>query len=473
MKNKMVVLLIASFLCGCRVSAPTVQNSSLDTFVQLVPGTTEKMFSTEHWIGKDKKADEIVMTRTEIDAFTSGNPNRITYDDSGDHCSLWDIQNEMDGEIVRAFITLANSSAPETTDGMYLDQKPLLSETLDALIENAALDAVPDQVKVRFGFSVTRSTLRGLTTNQFLAGSPDEISYDDATWSEFMPFQPLAVIHESQDKEWYYVLMDGFAGWIPQNFTALCCSREEWLERLNPQDFLVVTGREIRLSDDLGSKGLSGQLIPMGTKLPLISLADAPQEINSRRAYGCFIVKLPVRLDDGSIGDEFALIPLSDDVQVGYLPYTRANIVKQAFKLLGDRYGWGGQFHANDCSGIVKEIYACFGFRLPRTAQDQVNLPGLQYSSLEGLSDEEKIRILSETPMGSLLVFPGHIMIYLGMDEKQPFVISAVGSFATPDLPKGQAVSVNTVIVNGLDIHRRDGATWLSHLTGKQTLAIE
>ena len=312
-----------------------------------------------------------------------------------------------------------------------------------------------------------------MTTNQFLAASPDEISYNDATWSEFMPFQPLAVIHESLDNEWYYVLMNGFAGWIPKTYVALCASRDEWLERQNLKDFLLVTGREIRISDDLGSEELSGQLLPMGTKLPLISIEDAPEEINSRRGYGCYIVKLPVRLDNGSISDEYALIPLSDDVRIGYLPYTRENVIRQAFKLLGDRYGWGGQFHANDCSGIVKEIYACFGFQLPRTAQAQVNLPGLQYDSLEGLSDEEKIQHLSKTSMGSLLVFPGHIMIYLGMENNLPFVISAVGSFAATDSPVGETLAVNTVIVNGLEIHRRDGASWLSHLTGKQTLAYQ
>ena len=33
---------------------------------------------------------------------------------------------------------------------------------------------------------------------------------------------------------------------------------------------------------------------------------------------------------------------MSRDVSVGYLSLTNEEIIKQAFKCLGDRYGWGG-----------------------------------------------------------------------------------------------------------------------------------
>ena len=63
-----------------------------------------------------------------------------------------------------------------------------------------------------------------------------------------------------------------------------------------------------------------------------------------------------------------ALVPYNADVSVGYLPYTRRNIVAQAFKLLGDRHGWSGQNESRDASGLSMDVFASFGIRLPRNS---------------------------------------------------------------------------------------------------------
>ena len=58
-------------------------------------------------------------------------------------------------------------------------------------------------------------------------------------------------------------------------------------------------------------------------------------------------------------------------------------------------------------------------------------------------------------------------MIYLGYDVDDPYVISSVGSIATPDTEVGDAIQVNTVLVSSmLRTTRRSGATWLSSVTG-------
>ena len=52
-------------------------------------------------------------------------------------------------------------------------------------------------------------------------------------------------------------------------------------------------------------------------------------------AYGCYVVDIPARGDDGRLVVEQALLPVSKEVNVGFLPMTSTNVLKQAFKFLG------------------------------------------------------------------------------------------------------------------------------------------
>jgi hypothetical protein len=71
------------------------------------------------------------------------------------------------------------------------------------------------------------------------------------------------------------------------------------------------------------------------------------------------------------------LLPANSDSSDDYLPLTRANLIRQAFKFLGERYGWGHSYDARDCSGFVSEVYRSMGVQLPRNTRDQAVSPGL------------------------------------------------------------------------------------------------
>lgn len=193
-----------------------------------------------------------------------------------------------------------------------------------------------------------------------------------------------------------------------------------------PEDFLVVTGREIRLNKDRGCEELSNLLLPMGTVLPLVKPEDAPESIDGRYSYNSYIVRLPIRTRTGSIDDRYALIASTEDVSVGHLPYTGKAVIELALKRLGDRYGWGGLDYSQDCSGMVREIYSCFGFFMPRTTWPQLDMQGSERYDLTDMTDAEKPDLLKKLPAGTMLHFPGHVMLYLGMKDKRPYVISAV-----------------------------------------------
>ena len=72
------------------------------------------------------------------------------------------------------------------------------------------------------------------------------------------------------------------------------------------------------------------------------------------------------------------------------LPLTRANIIRQAFKFLGERYGWGHDYNARDCSGFVSEVYRSMGVQMPRNTSDQGVSPALQSHPFDADDDREQ-----------------------------------------------------------------------------------
>lgn len=318
---------------------------------------------------------------------------------------------------------------------------------------------LPRTVDCRFGISVTRTSLYKLPVS-----SDDE----NMLQSDVLPFTPFIELYDSIDGDWSYVLTYGYGGWIKKDAIALCKNKTEWLERIHPEDFLVVTDYDIHLEGSV----FSDISIPMGTILPLSSASRSSSDLAEY-----YTVVLPSRDNTGMISDTEVKIPVSSSVNHGYLPYAEDNVRTLALRHEGQIYGNAGSGNAFDCSGMTKSIYACFGFRLPRTAIAQSAIKSAKIYSVHndfGLghvfnighnTTEYKLSVLADAPVGTLLYFPGHIMLYLGMEDGNPMCISSVADYSTRDLPVGTIENVNRTVVTDMTyITRADGKTWLESL---------
>ena len=321
--------------------------------------------------------------------------------------------------------------APKDPSKYYLNGNKTTKEYWDDLIKLSNIEGIPDEIEVRFGFTVKRMTLRLFPTEDRVFEDPSDELFDYMLYAECMPYMPVLILHESLDGEYLYVVFDSYASWVRKDAVAMCKDRDDWNDRQNPEHWLTVTGRELRLGDDPYVEAVRDLVLPMGTRMELIPSSEAPSSISNRSTYGNYIVKVPTRGTDGFIKDEYVLIPISDDATIGYLPLTSANIVRQAFKLLGDRYGWGGDLRANDCTGITREIYRCFGVLLPRV---------------------------------------GHMTIYLGTVDGIPYVISATDSFSVPAPGPTETIHANTVIVTSIYVRLSSQKTWLDAMKTALTL---
>jgi len=433
-----------------------VWNDDVDPeYVNSINGVTPEMMRADFWIGEDD--NRILMDADEITEF---NYNNRATNKTGDGVIMpkFDEFGEvMDGNILRAFLKENADSVPDEPSKYYLNGHQTTRGYWQNLVELSNMDAVEDEVKVRYGFTVKRMTVRLFPTEDKVYNGKSDRFFDYMLYSECMPFMPVVVLHESLDGEYLYVVFDSFSSWVRKDAIALCKDRDDWQARQFPENRLVVTAREIRLGDDPHLTSTEDLVLPMGTYISLVSADDAPSEINQRASFCDYVVKIPTRGSDGYIKDEYFLIPVSDDVHVGFLPLTPANIVRQAMKLLGDRYGWGGDLRANDCTGITREIYRCFGVLLPRVGQS--NSKGIYKVDLSDMSDEEKLAEIEKLYPGSLISFTGHMMIYLGTVDGVPYVISAVGTLVEPG--SSEILHPRSVVINSLYVKNSKMNTWL------------
>jgi hypothetical protein len=165
--------------------------------------------------------------------------------------------------------------------------------------------------------------------------------------------------------------------------------------------------------------------VPLDTGLP------PDQPVNGQTPYAAHVLELPLRKADGTLGFTPALLQKNTDSAGDYLPLTRANIIRQAFKFLGERYGWGHAYDGRDCSGFVSDVYRSMGVDMPRNTSRQAISPALAHRAFTaGDSREARLAAVHALQAGDLVYIPGHVMMVIGQLHGQPYVIHDVGGMS-------------------------------------------
>ena len=131
----------------------------------------------------------------------------------------------------------------------------------------------------------------------------------------------------------------------------------------------------------------------------------------------------------GKTGDlefEPTLIARGRDVRVGPLPYRPSLVLRQAFKFLGERYGWGHDYNARDCTGFVGDVYKTFGLLMPRNSGQQGQGKFAPTRFFQDGDREGRLQALEKLKVGDLIYIPGHVMMYIGSVDGEPYVIHDV-----------------------------------------------
>ncbi|MGY0634288.1 C40 family peptidase [Luteimonas sp. A478] len=407
-----------------------------------VPGLTEAQLSPDYWINALPDADRVILTPAQI---TQQNARMVA-----EEPSIFDLETlpaRLSSEQVSAWIE--DLSSMPSRD-LFDEQGQQVGADMLARIEaNLALDAIPADQAIRYGMAVQRADLRAFPTPLRVFHSPGDSDIDRFQESALFPGDPLVITHQSADGEWLFVVSQRYAAWIKRQHVAEG-DREEIFAWGRAEPFLVVTGATAHTVYTPENPHVSQVQLEMGLRVPVLQDRSPLEVINGQLASAHHVIQLPVRGDDGTLSFEPALLPRSADVADDYLPLTEANLIRQSFKFLGERYGWGHSYDTRDCSGFVSEIYRSFGVLLPRNTSRQSITPALNRLAFSAEDDHQaRMDALAQARPGDLVFIPGHVMMIIGHVDGEPVAIhDTAGMSWLPD-PDGELVRLrlNGVVV--------------------------
>lgn len=323
---------------------------------------------------------------------------------------------------------------------------------IDTLEATLALDRIPATVEVRHGLVVHRADMRTYPTATRVFSDRDDTDIDRFQETALFPGTPLAVLHESRDGTWWFAISPRYAAWIRKEHVAIG-DRDAVLGYSQRMPYLVVTGATVQTVYTPEVPQVSELHLDMGVRVPLRADWPADRPVNGQAPYTAHVIELPIRDASGRLDFAPALLPRTRDVAADYLPLTQANLLRQSFKFLGERYGWGHSYNARDCSGFVSEVYRSFGIQLPRNTSAQGVSPVFNTVRFdEGDDREARLAVLRGLQPGDLIYIPGHVMMVIGQHEGAPYVIHDVTGITLRDADGSlRRVALNAVSVTPLE----------------------
>ena len=423
-------LLLALALAGIAPASALDRGSavaSLPVPASGVIGMQDAYFAPEFWIARTQAADQVLMAPAAIEA---RNQRLLQVDDSMH-------------DLAALPATLARAQVVGWIDGLASPpSKPLWDEagapvakaTLDAIVASRAMDAIPASQPTRFGMTVQRTALRTFPTDLRVFNRQGETDIDRFQESALFPGDPVAIVHASSDAKWLFVVSERYAAWVAADAIAEG-DRATVMGYAARTPHRVITGAKPRTVFTREEPRLSELQLDMGVRIPLANLPpDKP--VNGQHPYASWILDLPVRGADGRLGFAPALLQRNTDSAADYLPLTRANLIRQSFKFLGERYGWGHAYNGRDCSGFVSEVYRSMGVELPRNTSDQSVSPAFNRVHFEADTPRAtRMAAVDALDVGDLIYIPGHVMMFAGRIDGMPWVIHDTngGSFLAAD----------------------------------------
>jgi cell wall-associated NlpC family hydrolase len=388
-----------------------------------IPGVTDADLSSTTWVARLPDPDKVLLDSVAIGALNA----RVAQRDPSMH-DIRHLPATLSREQVVAWIS--QRSARPSRPLVDAESHSLDVGRFDAILSNVAVDAVPRQVTPRYGMALRRTALRSFPTDLRVFSRAGDTDIDRFQESTLFPGDPLVVVHTSTDAQWVFVVSPTYAAWVRAEDVALG-EANQIFDHVDATPYRVITGAKPLTVYSPEAPALSELQLDMGTRVPLDASLPADQPVNGQSAYTSWTLSLPVRDAKGMLAFRPALLQRNQDSSPGYLPLTRANIIRQAFKFLGERYGWGHAYNGRDCSGFVSDVYRSMGVQMPRNTGDQAMGPGLThtpYTDKDG--HDARVKAAMALDVGDLVYIPGHVLMVIGKVDGKPYVIHDVSGIS-------------------------------------------
>lgn len=410
----------------------------------LLTSATPEQLSADYWISRLSNPDQPLKTPQELAELNEDSHVMIK-----DLSDIFQMDLRRPGRPIRDQIELEYN----TVKGRILfgsDDQPVPKSIFTNQIQPILqLENVPDRIQMKWGVATRATSVRALPSDVKMLEEIADYEFDQLQFTLIKLWTPVGIYHTSRDGQWYYVQAPYVRGWVHSRDIALFSSRDELRQYVKSGPFLVVMGESTPVFRDPELQRMS-QRPSMGTTIPI-----------AERTGNGYVVWMPRRSEEGSVQLQRGYLDPRSDVREGFPPFTQRNIIKQAFKLLGARYGWGGQYNGRDCSGFVQDVFLSMGVDMPRDSRDQAFV-GTQLGHFEPMrqGEEKAAAIQGGAPGITLMRMPLHMMLYIGEANGQFFAIHSTWAERI-SMHSDQKVRINQVVVSDLTLN---GKSYLGSL---------
>lgn len=383
-----------------------------------VIGVQDAMLSPDYWIARTVAPNVQLMTAGEIRT-----RNRQTFAIDPNLVDVAQIGPAISRERVLGW--LKSIASPLTAPPVDANGKPIDRETLEGVVANEDIETIPESQPAHYGMAVRRAQLRIYPTELHAFPSTNSLDFESFQAGILFPGDAVVLLHRSRDRRWLLVQTWQGPAWVRDQDIATGPAAQV-LGYRGAGPFRVVTDSKVRTVFTPEAPAVSELQLDMGANVPLAQVPP-DQPVNGEGPSQSWAIKLPTRADDGRLRFVPALLPKSEGSAAAYLPLTRANIIRQAFKFLGERYGWGHMYNARDCSGFTSDVYRSMGVVLPPNSGAQGTSPAFRHQLFTAAdSKAARMKAVMTASPGDLLVVPGHVMMFLGKIGGQPYMIQDV-----------------------------------------------
>ena len=404
--------------------------------------------TADYWTGKNKSGEAVFVATTDLDMLNL----QIRQKSANIIVDLASYPEKVYPQWMTNKIT-----ATMTLGGFDKPELPTLFKNGSALTEfsytqarkNCGLEALPAVCEVRYVLTIDRTNIRLLPEEAGWFESADDTHYDQLQATVIDPSEPVVVLIDSQDKEFVFVESRTYAGWVKPSALAFT-DKATWQKYAAPQNYLTVLASRKTIPQGKAFYQMGGRV--------LLRAADLQKD-------GSWAITMPTLDANGTFLEQGFNIPNDNAVVKGALACSENNLIRQAFRFLGEGYGWGGLEKNVDCSSYVQDVYRSVGIELPRDSSKQEKAMARSIS-LKNMTRDQRLEIIKKSKPGSLLFTAGHVMFYLGTDENgEPLVIHALSSYFTFEDGKTLKHYVRKIIVSDLHFQNKDKIEMIDRLT--------
>jgi len=423
------------------------------------PNVNEFMLNADYWIEKTPNTKKLILNEEEIVNFNKKSFSKMK--SIGFQEWLYDLEiypETITRESLLMTMKTYSSEHVFPEKACYDIHGNLIGQNVkDEIIRQSNFINIPDEITVKWGMLVKREDVRAYPNSTVFSENPEDINFDLFQLTVLSVGTPVAILHHSRNDQWIYIQSMIYKGWVQKKNIALAKNKKDVFTYVNSKHFLMVAESRVETEPNPFIPEISNILFQMGDRIPLIDFDKIPESIPSNHLHaqspqGCYVVEIPVKDKKGYLKFKMALIARSNDVSEGYLIYTRENIIRQAFKLLGERYGWNGMFKRRDCSQLVMNVYRTMNILLPSfTRMQELGVAGKSIEFSGSIKKREKV--FEELQPGDSIHLKGHVVMYLGRLGKNHYIIHSGAGYGIKDKDdKIKPVTVHGIFIS--EVHQ-------------------